>query len=225
MAGSPPEPEPSGPRLRPAGPTGGVPAPVWVVAGPPGAGKSTVADALVRAVVPAPALLDKDTLFAGFVAQALADHGRPDGEREGDWYDEHVKPHEYGGMAAAAAQVRANGCPVVLVAPYTGALRDLTLWRALVDSVGGEPVRLVWVRSDRATLQRRLQARGRPQDAGKLADFDAFVARMRPEEPPVVVHRAVDVRDGAEPLSDQVARLVAEAAGSTSTPSEKDRRD
>lgn len=194
------------------------PGTVWVVTGPPGGGKSTLADVLAGLVTPPPAVLDKDTLFAGFVAEVLAAHGRDHGEREGAWYDRHVKVHEYGGMAATAAQVRANGCPVVLVAPYTTQIRQEQAWAALVDAVGGEPVRLLWVRSDADTLRARILGRGRSRDAGKLAAFEEFVARVAPDVPPSVPHTQIDCRDGAEPLAVQVARAVAAATTGVGRP-------
>jgi predicted kinase len=184
---------------------------VWVVAGAPGAGKSTVADRLLARLRPVPALLDKDTLYGGFVAATLAVAGRDDGEREGPWYDEHVKAHEYAGLTAAAREIRARGCPVALVAPFTSRIRDVEAWRAWVDELGGEPVRLVWVGCDPAVLRRRIEARGHAHDAGKLADFDAFTARMRPTDPPGLAAVAIDnTAEGHEHidalLTEEVAR-------------------
>jgi predicted kinase len=192
----------------------GVPGAVFVVAGPPGCGKTTVSRLLLERLRPVPAHLDKDTMYGPFVSAVLDAHGRDPGEREGPWYDEHVKRHEYAGMTTTAREIRAHGCPVLLSGPFTGQIRSPERWAGWVAELGGPPVRLVWIRTDAATLRRRLTDRGSHRDTGKLADFGAFLGRMRPEEPPPVPHVALDNRLAAPvPLEEQVARRVAGLTG------------
>jgi predicted kinase len=187
--------------------TGGT---VWVVAGPPGSGKTTVAELLAARLSPPGALLDKDTVYGGFVTAILQAAGRPIGEREGPWYDDHIKTHEYAGLSTVAREIRSSGCPVVLVAPYTDAIHNQDRWGDLVASLGGEPVRLVWIDVDVDTLKGRLLGRASERDGEKLTAFEAFARRMRPGEPPAVNHYAVDNRGALDAVYDQVAQLLAD---------------
>lgn len=178
------------------------------MAGPPGAGKSTVAEELLRRLRPVPALLDKDTLYSGFVTATLQAAGRPVGEREGPWYDDHVKIHEYAGLTNAAAEIARYGCPVLLSGPFSGPIHDPARWDAWLTQLAAPRVQLVWVYCDERTLRERIMARGSERDGAKLADFAAYVARIRPERPPAVPHILIDNTGTREATAEQIAAVV-----------------
>ena len=114
------------------------------------------------------------------------------------WYDEYIKVHEYAGLIATAREIRSAGCPVVIVAPFTSQIHDIDRWTEMVDALGGEPVRLIWVHCDAATLRARIVARGSVRDAAKLADFTALSLAIRLTEPPAVAHIDVDTSSGRD---------------------------
>jgi len=97
---------------------------------------------------------------------------------------------------------------VMLDAPFTTEIRDEKRWRSWVEALGGDSVQLIWVRADPQQLYTRIVARGREWDLGKLNNFDEFISRMRPNDPPPVPHQEIDTRNSTLTILDQVTTLL-----------------
>ena len=185
-----------------------------MVAGPPGAGKSTVTERLLALLDPVPALLDKDTVYGGFVAATLAAAGPSAGRAR-----RRLVRRARQGARVRRARRRDPGDPRARLPGardrpvHHGDPRRDALGASGWTSSAGRPSGWSGSRTDAATLRRRLLARGSPRDTGKLADFDAFLARMRPDDPPPVPHLAVDNRDGAPDVTAQLRAALGTGLG------------
>ena len=94
-------------------------------------------------------------------------------------------------------------------APFSQQIHDGSRWQSWAAELGGGTVRLIWVRSDAATLYRRLTARGSGRDTAKLDGFTAFTASMRLDAEPAAPHHTIDNRlDASATLEAQVTALI-----------------
>ncbi len=93
---------------------------------------------------------------------------------------------------------------MLLSGPFTGQVHSKSRWDEWAEELGGGDIRLLWVRSDAATLRERIIARGLERDRGKLAAFADYLRAIKVDEPPVVAHLEIDNRRGAEPMARQL---------------------
>ncbi|MFY0409474.1 AAA family ATPase [Solicola sp. PLA-1-18] len=165
----------------------------FVVAGPAGAGKSTLGAALARRAHAA--LVDLDTLTNPLL-DALGDAVAPGGHWNDDALRPVVRPARYAALRATArAQVQA-GVDVVLVAPFTAELAGGDDWSLLETSLVPAAVTVVWLDASPALRDARVRARGERRDA-------ATVPAEVP--PPGVPHVRVDA---ALATADQVSHVL-----------------
>ena len=165
------------------------PVPAVLVAGPPGAGKSTVGGDLAGRLHAA--LLDLDPATAALVAVVAGLLGTAD--LDDPRLAARTRGPRYETLLALATDNLRAGTPVVLVAPFTAERRDPRAWAdvsARLRSAGGEPL-LLWLRLDAAGVAARLRSRGAGRDLAKAADPAAVVAGLD-LDPPAVPHVMVD---------------------------------
>ena len=148
-----------------------------LVAGGPGAGKTSVGRALARAI-PTAVLLDKDVVASPWLDPMLARLNDGAVDRDSRVYREALRPLEYASLMAAAYDNLAVGKTAVVVAPFGPELRDRQ-WtdacRARAASLGAR-LSIFWIAIDSDSARERITARNAARDAWKLAHWDAFSA-------------------------------------------------
>lgn len=174
-------------------------APVVVIGGAPGSGKSSIGKLLARST--GAALLDQDTVTNPLIAQIAALTGAGDDLDHLSLRGE-VRTARYACLRDTAAEISALGCPVVVVAPFTAELLDLVAWQRF--SVTLDRVVLVAVTIDPAESLRRRMLRGLARDRALTGTPVESVASAP--------GRHVDlVLDGARPMEALVAEIRSSA--------------
>ncbi len=147
-----------------------------------GTGKTTLARQLIgplmRATGEAFCLLDKDTLYGRTGAATMAALANDPHDRDSPLYLQHLRDPEYLGLLDTARENLELGIGVLVVAPLSREVREGRLLNRQWLGIGPEvELRVVWVETDEATARQRIVARGNPNDAYKLANWDTYRAR------------------------------------------------
>jgi predicted kinase len=194
----------------PSGPADADRTMVVLLAGRPGAGKSTFAPLLAGRL--GAVVLDSDTLFDATRAQVGAAIGSSRAVVASDVWRTKVHPRLLQLLVAAAGAVACAGRPVVAVSPFTAMRHQPTLFAEAAD--GCPSVRWRWVVLDASggCCRRRIETRGWAMDAPKLAGWDAYNADVEREPLPAGA-LVVDSSGPLESLGGLAARVAQQLAG------------
>ncbi len=124
-------------------------------------------------------LLDKDTLYGGYSSAVMGVLSGDANDRDSPLYLQHLRAPEYAGLLNTARENLSVGVNCIVVGPFSREVRAHQLadraWLGVGEDV---TVHVVWVHLQEAEARRRIQARGNPNDAWKLAHWDAYRTRL-----------------------------------------------
>jgi predicted kinase len=124
-------------------------------------------------------LLDKDTLYGHYSSAVMGVLTGDPNDRDSPPYLEHLRDPEYTGLLNTARENLALGTNCLVVGPLSREVRAHSLadpaWLRVGDEV---QVHAVWVHLQEEEARRRITARGNPNDAWKLAHWDAYRTRL-----------------------------------------------
>jgi predicted kinase len=123
-------------------------------------------------------LLDKDTLFGGYSAAAMAMLTGDPNDRDSPLFLQHLRDPEYRGLLDTARDNLELGVSALVVAPLSREVRERRLFDRAWLGVGADvTLRVVWVHTSDQVARQRIVARANPNDAYKLAHWDEYRQR------------------------------------------------
>lgn len=198
-----------GPDQQERGSTGG--STVVLVGGYAGSGKTELGRILAR--LTGWAMLDKDSITRPIAETALRQLGQSPHDRESPTYLEYVRPGEYEALREVTVENLSCGNSVIMTAPFLRELSDQA-WCQRTEAelhALGAALRVIWVRCDADSMRTYLSRRGAARDAGKLADWDGYLAGLDTEfQPATSDYVIVDNSVSAAPLQAQAEQVLRE---------------
>lgn len=176
-----------------------------------GTGKTTLAHRLIGPLMAATGepfcLLDKDTLYGRYSAAAMrAITGDPN-DRDSPAYLDNLRDPEYEGLLDTARENLALGISVIVIGPLSREIRAHQLndpqW---LHVPAGTTVSILWVHLPEDEAHARIIRRGNPNDAYKLAHWDAY--RTRRFQPAPADYPELIFFDNSAPDAAQVDALL-----------------
>lgn len=152
---------------------------VTVVCGFPASGKTTAARFLAELVDAV--IIDKDTFAPELEESVMVALTGDPYDRDSSAYTRVVHPHIYTALVRQALSV-GHHAPVIIDAPFlshvrTAADRGIRLSELISASATRRPapaVRTLWVAASTDQIRQRMEQRGAPRDASKLADWRTY---------------------------------------------------
>jgi len=146
-----------------------------LVTSPPACGKTFISKQLSKTLKHV-VYLDKDTLIV-LSKQIYKVAGEPY-DRSSKFFEENIRDFEYEAVVALALEALDYDDIVLINAPFTEEIRDITYINNLKVSLKDKNARLtvVWVETSIEVCKQRMIDRNSDRDTWKLANWDEYIA-------------------------------------------------
>ena len=153
-----------------------------LVTSPPACGKTSISKQLamkLKHVV----YFDKDTLIC--LSKQIFTVAHQEYNRSSDFFEENIRNYEYDAIVALALEAIEYDDIVLINAPFTREIRDVSYMDNLRDTLASKGAKLcvVWVDTQIDVCRERMIARNSDRDTWKLEHWDEYISGVNFEIP------------------------------------------